>query len=200
VTAHDLVLSEALLEGHRYRECQLVSLPSWRAPSAVYMVPGETGSVTVVSRTVWYQRRSSRSTGLKKMRASVATHTAELDGPTARMLAVLCRDVLLRARYPDKSYIGFDGTTFHAGHQLPGAFLTGKTWSPKPSTLAGEFVEMELALQAFAESAPEQREAARADLKAKAEHVAARLKGTATSTPANPALQPAAAEPAAAER
>jgi hypothetical protein len=181
----DLVLAKALLEGDRHRECQLVIIPSWVSPSAVYIVPGETGDVTVVSRTRYRESVVLTRRGKWRINAEpfVVRRTAELDRPTAARLGTMCRDVLLRARRPDMYTAGLDGTSYHAGHQvLRGPFLTGKTWSPQADTIAGTFVAMELALKAYAESPPEERTAARLDLLAKAEALGARLKGAATGT------------------
>ena len=72
---------------------------------------------------------------------------------------------------------GLDGVTYHASTWIPGAFLSGSAWSPKPGTVPADFVAMEEALRAFAESKdPGARSKAHADVKARAKRLAARVK------------------------
>jgi hypothetical protein len=206
---YELVLRRALLAGDYYRLCQLVTIPSFSQESAVYVVRGQDGSVNVVSRTLRVQLWTSmlkemqktaknkavsldavaQSLALEELRTAIDTHRVSLDTTTAEMVLGLCRDVLLLTQYPETPTAGADGTTYHAGHWIQGAFLGAHTWSPKTGTLAGDFVAMEVALQAYADSTPERRTRAKADLITKAQLLAARLKSLGSSEQANKALQ-----------
>ncbi len=201
-----------------YRLCQMVYLPSFRQESAVYIVDENGKAFVVVSRTMkkelWTQMLGQmekasptknsisldsiyQSAALRKIRAAVDTRTASLDAEVATIVTEACRSVLLRVSYPKESTAGLDGTTYHAGHWIPGAFLSGKTWSPKKGTVAAGFVAMEMALQAYADSATERRAALRLDLLEKAKRLKARVNAGAEdpSAPANPALQTDRASP-----
>jgi len=193
---YELVLRRALLEDDHYRLCQLLVVPSFSQESVVYIVEGQDHSMTVVSRAVRKQLWASmleemkrtatsnsirldgaaQSIALEKIRAAVETHRTGLDGSTASMVLGLCRAVLLRTRYPETPSRGLDGTTYHAGHWIEGAFLAGHTWSPKAGTVTGDFVEMELALQSYADAPEGRRAPAKANLIAKARRLAESLK------------------------
>lgn len=217
-TPYELLVRQALLGDDRYRLCQMVYLPSFRQESAVYITHEEGRGFMVVSRTLkkqlWSQMLSEmekasptknslsldsiyQSAALQKIRAAVETRTASLDGEVATIATEACRDVLLRVTYPKEPTGGLDGTTYHAGHWIPGAFLSGKTWSPKKGTVAAEFVAMEMALQGYAESTTEKRATLRRDVFEKAKHLQARMTSEpqAPSAPANPALQTDRASP-----
>ena len=166
-----LVLRPALLQGEHYRQCQLVSLPSF-APANVVFIRDERGQATVVSRTVkeplWStmigdvpKRRKDKSADngvtaqgitIDQIESVVDTRTASIDRATADLVMNVCREVLLRTRYADAPTRGNDGVDYHAGHWIEGTFLAGETWSPKPGTIAREFVDMEDALAAYAKA------------------------------------------------
>jgi hypothetical protein len=209
---YELVLRRALLEGDHYRLCQLVVMPSFSSEAGVYMIRGEKrgSSFTVISRTMKKQLWSrmmkelekqcegnsisldaaSQSIALQKLRAAVDTRTATLDAPTSERLARVCATVLRRVRYPRVASVGTDGTTYHAGTWVPGAFLAGKTWSPEEGTLAASFVDLELALKAYAEAPALQQSAAKENLVQAAEQVESQLAATDVGAePANRALQ-----------
>jgi hypothetical protein len=205
---YQLVLRRALLAGDNYRLCQLVTVPSFSQESAVYMVRGQDGRVNVVSRVLRDQLWTSmlgemqktaknnaisldavaQSIALEKLRTAVDTHRVSLDTKTAEMALGLCRDVLLRTRYPDSPTAGLDGTTYYAGHWIQGAFLGAHTWSPEKGTLAADFVAMERALQGYADSTENGRAQAKVDLIAKAQLLAAHLKVLKSAEQANKAL------------
>jgi hypothetical protein len=217
-TPYELLVRQALLGDDRYRLCQMVYLPSFRQESAVYIAHEKGKAFVVVSRTLkkqlWSQMLGEmekasptknsisldsiyQSAALHKIRAAVDTRTATLDAEVATSVAETCRDVLLRVSYPKESTAGLDGTTYHAGHWIPGAFLSGKTWSPTKGTAAAEFVAMEMALQAYADSTTKERAALRLDLLEKAKRLKARVNSGPEdpSTPASPALQTDRASP-----
>jgi hypothetical protein len=209
---YELVLRRSLLDGDRYRLCQLVVVPSFSAEMAVYMVSGEEPgeAFTVIARTMkkqlWNRMMkelekgrqgesislddAAQSTALQKLRTAVDTRTATLDLSTGERIAQVCENVLRRVRYPQEDVSGLDGTTYHAGHWVPGAFLAGKTWSPEKGTLAASFVEMELALKKYAEVPVAQRSAAKEDLIRMAERIEKQLAAkNSGAEPANRALQ-----------
>jgi hypothetical protein len=157
------------------------------------MVRVDSGRFSVVSRRLnaqlWivadrstYQnvrRETTRSEPDAKAlleKVGVKTYTAELDEGAGNIVAEICRQVLLRTHSPVFPSGGPDGVTYHAGHWVPGAFLSGTTWSPQPDTLAGKFIAMEEALQSYAEATTAGRASARSDLLAKAAGVSAALR------------------------
>jgi hypothetical protein len=106
---------------------------------------------------------------LRNIAVAVETRSATLDESRAKLIARVCRDVLLAVRYPpplpeNVGYGRSDGVAHHAAHWITGHFLSGTTCSPEPATIAAQFVAMEEALAAYAEALAEQREAAKAAL------------------------------------
>jgi hypothetical protein len=215
---YDLVLRQALIGDDRYRLCQMVYLPSFHEESAVYITHERGKPFVVVSRTIKKQlwtrmldemEKASptknsfsmdsmyQSAALKRIRAAVDTRTTNLDDDVATIVVDACRDVLLQVRYPKNSTMGLDGTAYHAGHWIPGAFLSGKTWSPKEGTVAADFVAMEMVLQAYANSTSEKKATLKSDLLAKAKHLKKVVESSLqdASAPANPALQTDRASP-----
>jgi hypothetical protein len=192
---YHLALRAALLGDDHYRLCQMVTVPSFEAEWAVYMTHDESGGYTVVSRTlkkhVWSQMMKalnkngtykldgpSEAAALRKVDTAVVARTATVDEPTGQMLAALCGRVLLRVRYPKQPGAGLDGVTYHAATWARGAFPSGQTWSPKSGTLPAEFVALEQSLKTLTEAANEEvRDKIKADLKARAKRLTARLDG-----------------------
>jgi hypothetical protein len=195
-TPYELLVRQALLGDDRYRLCQMVYLPSFHQESAVYITHEKGKAFVVISRSLkkqlWGQMLGEmekaspsknsisldsiyQSAALQKIRAAVDTRTADLDAEAAGSVVEACRDVLLRVSYPKEATAGADGTIYHAGHWIPGVFLSGKTWSPTKGTVAAEFVAMEMALQAYADSTTEGRAALRLDLLEKVKRLRARL-------------------------
>jgi len=195
---YELLLRRALFEDDHYRLCQFVVMPSFAAESAVYILAPEKGSPVVVSRTLKQQLWASmmdemmkacpngsvrldaisQSVALEKLRPTTETHRAALSPKAAAALGAACEDVLFRVRYSPKTTAGLDGTTYHAGHWIPGAFLSGTTWSPDAGTVARDFVDMGEQLKVYAESHPAKRAQLEADLIAKATHLRRRLAST----------------------
>ena len=61
------------------------------------------------------------------------------------------------------------------GHWIPGALLSGTTWSPEPGTLARELVELGELLKLYSEARAEERQQIGADLVARAGKIERRL-------------------------
>jgi len=197
---YDLFLRRAFFDEDHYRLCQLLIVPSFESESAVYLTEEDGGPRRVVSRTmktqVWASMTqamrgacagnsftldaASQGAALAQLRAAVETRATEIDAASADLVENACRSVLLRVRYPAQDLTRVvahaDGTTYHAGHWIPGNFLACTTWSPVAGTLSSEFVNMELALKAYAEAAPGARPKILADLAAKARQVLQRTK------------------------
>ena len=191
---HQLLLRRTLFDNDNYRLCQLTIVPSFQSESTVYIVRPKTGSPFVVSRrlnqALWgsmldKMKRQAASTSislealaqiaaLEKLRLVTETHKADLDAAAVDALNSACTAVLLRVRYPKAPARGLDGITYHASHWVPGAFLSGRTWSPKKGTLSSDYVEFELLLQMYAEGTPEARVRIRAELLARAARLTAR--------------------------
>jgi hypothetical protein len=185
------LIREALF-GDQYRLlCGVAVIQSFSAERAVFMVRLDSGRFSVVSRKLKehlankaYESlrreevllRTESKAFLQKLQVGVETATAELDADAGNALSEVCKQVLLKTRYPEVQEIRLDGVTYHVGHSIVGAFLSGKTWSPGPETLAGKFIAMEEALAAYAEVTAARRDAARSDLLAKAAVVSAALK------------------------
>jgi len=189
-----LALRRALLEDDRYRRCQLMTLPSFEPESVVY-IQKKDGETTVISRTLkrqlWGQMMAemrnpakdnsinlgaaSRAKALDRIQVAVEVKTARIDEQSADLIMKVCERVLLGTRYPGNPTHGLDGVRYHAGHWIPGAFLAGQTWSPRPGTVARDFVDMEDFLAAYAKSPPSSREAAKESLLAKARQLLKRL-------------------------
>lgn len=172
---YELALQRVLLADDYERRCQLVTLPSFQAESAVYFLRPETGGAIVISRTLksglWSDLMrqmaetgggsfsldaASQQAALDQLRSAAETRRAPLDVATADLLETVCAKVLAGVHHPKNSgalTIRLDGTTYHAGHWIPGAFLTATAWSPPPGSIAREFVTLEVLLKAYAESA-----------------------------------------------
>lgn len=190
-------LHELLFEQDRYRICQLVTMPSFEAESAVYIATREPGPPLVVHRALNEQlwglmmteitiqagdprlRKSigigpaSQMAALARIHASNATVRAELDQTTVNVLSRACEAVLMRARYSGASS-GLDGTIYHAGSWKPGTFLAAQAWSPKVGTIANDYLALAESLRAYAASTPSRRDGIKAELVAKAERLIAR--------------------------
>jgi hypothetical protein len=162
----ELKVRRVLLGDDHYRGCQLVTLPSFGNDKVVFIRDGRP-DLEVVSRTIVTQSRN---------RSRVDTKTAPLDHDSALEVLETCEAVLVRTRYPPEPTAGLDGIVYHAGHWAPGTFLAGQAWSPKPGTIAREFVALEDALAAYAESPPERRPAAKSALLEKARALLKRVK------------------------
>jgi hypothetical protein len=184
-----LALRTALIPERQYRLCQNLTIPSFERERVVYFTIADDGMATVVSRKLKHHlwprlmreieraaRSSSYSIGaqaqeeaLRNIAIAVETRSATLDETSAKLIARVCRDVLLAVRYPpplpeNVGYGHSDGVAHHAAHWITGHFLSGTTNSPAPASIAGQFVAMEGALAAYAEAPAEQREAAKAAL------------------------------------
>jgi len=174
--SYDLLLRAAMLEDDHYRECQLLRLPTFGQDGVVYIVD-RGASLTVVSRTMkeepWgqiqrdlvrtsndpsRQRAIALARAFDAVRSAADTKTAPIDRATANTVMDACREVLLGTRYTAEPTRGNDGVGYHAGHWISGTFLAGQTWSPKPGTIAREFVDMEEALAAYATAEPSKRD------------------------------------------
>jgi hypothetical protein len=190
---YSLRLRDALFANDAYRLCQLVTVPSFDRESAVYISVDE-GVASVISRTLneqlWglmmiqIQIQSggpkpgkpvdtgpeAQAAALAKIHASADVDRAGLDWATVELLARACEGVLRRTRYQGPSG-GVDGVEYHAGHATRGLSLAGRTHSPKPGTIAHDYVILGETLKAFARSTPPQRDAIRAELVAKAERL-----------------------------
>jgi hypothetical protein len=191
---YEIRLHEALFAEDDYRVCQLVTVPSFKAESAVYITVHEPGPPLVVSRTLNEQLwglmmatigvqlgdRKSIGTGpaaqaaaLAKIHASSDTDRAEIDQATVDILSRACESVLMRASYHGPTN-GVDGTTYHAGNWKPGVFVAGRVWSPESGTIAKDYIALAESLRAYAVSAPSGRGAIKGELLAKAERLLAR--------------------------
>jgi hypothetical protein len=183
---YELALRQALLGDDAYRLCQVLAVPSFSEEWAVYMVradkPGK--GYTVIARTMTRQLWSAMMRGieknagtksysiggqaqaaaLKSIRATTRDASVSLDTSLAQRLDRVCTAVLKRTRYPADPGGGLDGTTYHAGHWVIGAFYSGQTWSPDPGTLDADFVALGEALRRFAYSTSTERKAARLQL------------------------------------
>lgn len=203
-TPDGLLVRRALFEGDAYRQCQLVSRPAFGAETAVFIRDEADGAI-VVSRTIkqkaWTKiaedaERIAKRKGiplsaafetltLERIRTAVDERTAPLDRKSADAVMDTCREVLLHTRYTADPTRGFDGVSYHAGHWAVGTFLAAKTWSPKPGTVAREFVDMEVVLKEYVDAEPRTRDATRAKLLAKAKQLLARVTSrTPTEAPA----------------
>lgn len=98
---------------------------------------------------------------VEKYREKLPLHVADIDAKVCRKelppslgdrLHALWADMLFRTRYRDQRPIlpgdhvrprlGLDGTTFHFSFGNGSAKLAGETWSPKPDSNTGRFVEI----------------------------------------------------------
>jgi hypothetical protein len=192
---YELLVRRAMFEEDTYRQCQFVVLPSFAAENAVYILEPKDAEPVVISRTLkrdlWASMMeelskscangsfqldvAAESFALSKLQTVTETHRAKLSRPIAETLNGVCRDVLLRVRYPKSQRFGADGTTYHMGHWIQGAFLAGTTWSPRSDTLPGAFVELGERLKAYAHAAPDERKQAEVRLIAQASQVRSRI-------------------------
>ena len=199
-----VALRTALIPERQHRLCQNLTMPSFERERVVYFTIADDGVVTVVSRKLkdplWPRlmheieraaRSSSYSIGaqaqeeaLRNIAVAVETRSATLDETSAKLIARVCRDVLLAVRYPplpeNVGYGSSDGVAHHAAHWITGHFLSGTTHSPEPATIAAQFVAMEEALAAYAEAPAEQRMAAKATLLKHARRLGKRMSARPT--------------------
>ncbi|MEO8905148.1 MAG: hypothetical protein ABI627_26810 [Polyangiaceae bacterium] len=196
---YELRLHEALFEHDVSRICQLVTVPSFDAESAVYIVLREQGAPLVVSRRLNEQlwalmmtqieiqaggaavgksistAPSAQVAALTKIQASTDTDRAEIDPSSVDVLARACESTLQRSHYR-RSFGGIDGVTYHAGHWKPGLFLGARTHSPAEGTIARDYIALGESLRAYAASPSSERDAVKVELLAKAERLIARAR------------------------
>lgn len=196
-----LALRQALVPSTAYGSCQLLTLPALGSERVVYFERAEDGSATVVSRRLraplWPRliaeiERHARSASyslsddaqavaLKALTLDVDEVSATLDANTASLLSRLCRDVLLRVRYPappPQNAGRSSEVSYHAAHWVPGMFLSGTTSWLGPGTVAEDFIGMEQALERYARAPIGLREPHRAALLGFAESLRKRMART----------------------
>ena len=152
-----LALRRALVPDTAYGSCQLLTLPAIGSERVVYFTRVPDGSATVVSRRLraplWprliaeLERRAhsasysladhAQAAALGALSLDVDEVDAPLDAHTASLLYNLCRDVLLRVRYPappPENAGRSSEESYHAAHWVPGMFLSGTTSWPARGT------------------------------------------------------------------
>jgi hypothetical protein len=193
-------LYEVLFGGDHRRICQLLTVPSFEAESAVYIKSPVRGTPVVVSRALPVQlsqieKREDRGPGreradlgpgeyeeiLAKIQPSTETHVAEIARTTVDTLSRACEAVLQRT-HARGSLPGRDGT-HHAAHWKEGTgdwqegkLLSGQAWSPQPGTISSDYVAFGESLRRYASSSLSERDAIEADLLGRAERLIARAK------------------------
>lgn len=195
---YHLALSRALLPGEPQRLCQLLTLPALGSERVVYFTRGEDGVATVVSRrlreALWprLQAELARQAGtnsydvgvaaqeraLARLSLAVDEASAPLAAASAVRLSVLCRDVLLRVRYPappPENSGRSSEVSYHAAHWVPGMFLSGTTSWAAPGSVAEHLIVMEQSLERYVRSSLERREEQHVELLRNAEALARRL-------------------------
>jgi hypothetical protein len=193
-----LALRQALLPGTAYGSCQLLTLPAQGSERVVFFRRAEDGSAIVVSRRLraplWprliaeLERRANsashdlgddaQAAALRALGLDVDEVSAPLDASTATLLSNVCRDVLLRVRYPappPENSGRSSEVSYHAAHWIPGMFLSGTTSWPRSGSIAELFIGMEQALERYARAPTTQRTEQLALLLAFAEPLARRL-------------------------
>lgn len=194
-------VGDLLLSANKFRKCQMLFLPSFDKESAVFLVRSgdnpKANAIVVAAEMkeqLWgaINRFLMKEAGegkpytigpvdmrraLSRVSRRVERVEAEIDPSTADLLEKTWESMLLRVRYPPPSNdVGLDGETFHVAHWVNlNGYLTGKTWSPKPSTRIGNFVELAKVLRKYPKLSGDQREAVRKDLISRAEALLKRL-------------------------
>jgi hypothetical protein len=162
-------VARELLGGDRYRQCQMLLIPSFSNEHAVYLVRGEDQTAKVVFREfekqLWPEMQRAFAKEFPKQPPTtvqetqliekLAKKTRRLEAPVTKGIADLleqaCAQVLARVRYAPDTRIGLDGVRYHAAHfQIGFGYRAGTVWSPEKGTIAADFIELAETLAAFA--------------------------------------------------
>lgn len=129
--------SVALLDETKVRHCQVLFEPAFSSAYAVWFVQDEAmADVTVVLKVGANDQTQS--------------YAAPIDRNTAERLSKLCL-ASLTTRVGDCGRLGYDGVWYHAAHPGPAhGYAMASFWSPKPGTLAHDFVKVAEALRDYA--------------------------------------------------
>jgi len=112
-----------------------------------------------------------------KIKAIVSESTSILDAKVFQRINGLCTKVLLRVRYQEGVGGGFDGTNYYAGHwntETLGFYSGFASW-PSGNTVVNAFVQMELALQSYAEASKNEQSKELVELQKTMDNLEARL-------------------------
>lgn len=102
----------------------------------------------------------------------VTETSADLDAPTAQLLADLWSGMLLSARHPPRPIIGCDGVGYHFSMYIPGhGPASGKTWSPAPDSRTGLLAALGRSLAEYVDVPPERKDEVLADIRRTAERL-----------------------------
>ncbi len=193
---YHLALRAALLGEHRYRECQVLAIPSFEREWAVYIVQDEEEPPRIVfkrmkrhlysalmdalsdhgRRTEYSETSEAQTDALRGMRIDVEEFTAPLSDGSAEILEQVWSRMLGRVRYPDRFSGGFDGIQYFASHWARGiGHRCGRTWSPHEGSRTGALVHLGEMLSQLAEAPPPSRKAMEVGLVAEARTLLARL-------------------------
>jgi hypothetical protein len=130
-----------------------------------------------VEKQLW-PRKKFRKVGVKRMRAN-------LDRETAEAVHEVWRRMLHAVRYPEEDRFGTDGEfyqfsrmvpLFNQGRpNVPGGFEEGQIWSPDDGSLTLELIAIGEKLKEYANAPPEERDKLRAEVRALADQLKAKL-------------------------
>lgn len=102
----------------------------------------------------------------------VTETSADLDAPTARLLADLWSGMLLSARHPPGLIIGVDGVSYYFSMYIPGhGPASGKTWSPAPDSRTGLLAALGRSLAEYVDVPPERKPEVLAEIRRTAEQL-----------------------------
>lgn len=194
-------IKESLLGEHRFRMCQVLTIPSFQREWVVYVIREEGKPPTVIYKTMkkhlWWEMMSTiekQSEGqvvfgvptqikaLSGLEKKVEAFSAPISEKTARLLADAWTAMLLRVRYPrPNNMMGLDGTTYYVAHVETGKGVwSGNTWSPGPRTNTGILIQIAEDMKNYTTAEPSQRMTLETKIAAKTKRFLLSLKSETT--------------------
>lgn len=171
------LLRRALLDEAPAPLCQLVRIPSWEQPVAIYLERRD-GQWLVVRRRVkidgsWdalleqvaRERSASgdpnspipKTLPADSIRKAVESHESRLEDAVAKRVLAACDSVAQRSRQPGDGPKGADGVTYYFSNSDGNKTVYATAWSPGSSSESGVFVHMGEKLAEYVD-APRERQ------------------------------------------
>jgi hypothetical protein len=163
----DPVVFRATFEHFQGRRCELMTFPS-----DIYAVRTPSGNHANIQQAVFLAQEADGSAEVVTVGNApdgiVRTASAHIDARSAEIVSGACAAVLAH-RSPKHCCSAKDATTYYAAHPTPNGELRRTVSSPRQGTVADWFVLFEGMMRQFVETKPQDRDALRAALVARAE-------------------------------
>ena len=156
-------IKNGLLGEHRFRLCQVLTIPSFQREWVVYVIREEGKLPTIIYKAMkkhlWSEMMamiekqsegpmkhdiSTQVKALSALNKEVEVFSAPISEKTTKLLSSVWTAMLLRTRYPQPNNMtGKDGTTYYVAHVETGkGAWSGNAWSPAPKTNPGILIQI----------------------------------------------------------